>query len=119
MQNLYDEALRLAEEVKSARLNVLKQSKALAELSYKLNVKKSKIERGLIKQVGDEKRLGPSLDSRERVFVLARDADADYIALYEQVENANELLETAKITVEYLEDKMTIMLTAMRTKSSP
>ncbi len=67
-----------------------------------MTVAAARIERGLIKKVGDEMKRNwdrPSLDSRERIFVLARDANQEYLALWQRRETVNERLEVAKVEV--------------------
>jgi hypothetical protein len=115
MNNLYEETMTVAAQLRVARLKVVQLSTQLNGLVYKLGVAAARIERGLIKKVGDEKKLGPSLDSRERIFVLARDADQEYLALWQSRETVNEQLEIAKVEVKYLQDKMAVMLTAAKT----
>jgi hypothetical protein len=114
MHPLYEEALKLADRLKAARLEVASLTSELATVEYNLAVAKAKVERALIKQVGDEKRLGPTAESRERVFTLARDADQDYKAQAKRQIDTQARLERAKIEVAALRYQLTIILTAMR-----
>jgi len=118
MKDLYNDTLQVVEALKAARLQVVQLSTQLADLEYHLGVVAARIERGLIKKVGDEKKLGPSLDSRERIFVLARDADQDYVALRSRRDSLQEQVETAKVEVKYLQDKMAVMMAAAQADQS-
>lgn len=114
MPDLYEEALDLAERIKAARLAVVDLSTVLAQAEYDLSVNKARVERALIKQVGDEKRLGSTVDARERVFVLARDADDAFNEQRKRRDAASADLERAKIEATALRDRLTIILTAMK-----
>jgi len=118
MHPLYEKAIEVAEKLKEARLQVAHLSSEWAEAEYDLSVAQARAERGLIKKVGGEKKLGSTVESRERVFTLARDADEDYRAQLERRNQAKIRLEQAKVEAASLSDKLNIMLAAMRAEKS-
>ncbi|MDY7039319.1 MAG: hypothetical protein SVX38_00490 [Chloroflexota bacterium] len=118
MHPLYGEAIEIAEKLRGARLRVVSLLSELAEAEYDLAVVRARVERGLIKQVGDEKKLGPTVESRERVFTLGRDADEEYRAQLGRYGQAKMNLEQAKVEVASLRDRLNIMLAAMRAEES-
>jgi hypothetical protein len=114
MHPLYADAIEVADRLKEARLQVIGISSELTQAGYDLAVAKARVERGLIKKAGDEKRLGPTTESRERVFTLARDADEAYLAELKRYNEVKVRLEQAKVEVASLRDRLNVMLTAMR-----
>ncbi len=114
MHPLYEEAMQVAERLREARLEVIDRTVEAAQAEYDLAVVQARIERGLIKKVGDEKRLGPTVDSRERVFTLARDADQEFLAKLQQHNESKLKLDRAKVEVSALHDKLNIMLAALQ-----
>jgi hypothetical protein len=118
MHPLYGEAIAVAEKLKEARLQVVLLSSELAEAEYGLAVVQARAERGLIKKVGGEKKLGPTVESRERVFTLARDADEEYRAQLERHGQVKMKLERAKAEAASLRDRLNVMLAAMRAEES-
>ena len=114
MHPLYQEAIEVAERLKQARSQVIRLSSELAEAGYALTVAKARVERALIKKVGDERKLAPSAESRERIFTLARDADDDYLARAKAHAEAKARLDEAELEVTALREKLDIMLTAMK-----
>jgi hypothetical protein len=114
MESLYPDAVEIADRLKEARLQVVQLSAEVAEAEYDLAVTKARVERDLIKKVGDEKRLGPTSESRERVFTLARDADEEYLAQLKRHSEAGIRMEQARVEVQSLRDRLDIVLTAMR-----
>ncbi len=114
MHTLYETAREKTDLLKEARLQVVHLSSELSQTEYDLHLSKAQVERGLIKKVGGEKALGPTVESRTRIFTLAVDADENYKAQLKR-RNAIELkLEEAKVEVATLRDKLNLMLTAMR-----
>ena len=114
MHPLYEETIKVSESLREARLEVADLSMGLAQAEYDLRVVKARVERSLIKKVGDEKRLGPTVDARERVFTLARDADEEYLTQLKRHDEVQVKLERAKVEVSALCDKLNVMLTAMK-----
>ena len=114
MHPLYAEAMEVADRLKEARLQVTHVTSELAQAAYDLAVGKARVERGLIKKVGNEKRLGPTSESRERVFILARDADEEYLARLKRHNEVKVRLGQVKVEVASLGDRLTIILTAMK-----
>ena len=114
MHTLYETASEITDRLKEARLQVVHLSSELSQTKYDLRVLKARVERGLIKKVGGERALAPTVESRARIFILAVDADENYKTQLER-RNAIELqLEEAKVEVATLRDKLNLMLTAMR-----
>ncbi len=114
MHPLYDEANQIAEELQAARLEVAQLTFILAQNEYELTVVKARVERKLIKQVGDEKRLGATVAARERVFTLARDADEEYLLKLKRYNQSELALEQARVEVLALQDKLSIVLATLR-----
>lgn len=115
---LYIEATKTTEILQETRLKEVQLASEFAQAQYKLSVIKARVERTLIKRVKEEKDLGPSMESRERVFVLARDADPDFVAQLKQVNEIQLRLETARAEVLSLRDKLNVFLTSMRSEKS-
>ncbi len=109
MDNMLEEALKINEQIKTAQIGVAKLAHQLVDEEYQHNLIKSQIERGLIKQVGDEKKLGQTVDSRERVFTLAKDADPAYVAALEKCNQTRYQIELAKIEISALREKLAIL----------
>ena len=114
MHPLYETALDVAEKLKGARLRVVQLSTQVGRLDYDLRVTKAKVERALIKQYPHEKALGPTADSRARIYAIAVDADEAYRALMGRHEAAETALGEAKVEESFLEDQLRVMLAAMR-----
>ena len=114
MHPLYVEANQIAEKLQAARLEVVQLTSSLAQSEYELAVVKARIERKLIKQVGDEKRLGSTVTARERVFTLARDANEEYLVKLKRYNQSDLALEQARVEVLALQDKLSIVLVVMR-----
>jgi vacuolar-type H+-ATPase subunit E/Vma4 len=106
----YTEIQQVIEQLRQQRLLVLKHAQEEARLNYQLKFVQAKLERALIRQVGDEKLISPNLEGRERVFILARDSDPEYKTLLAQLSLAEELHEKAKIEVQFYHDKMAALL---------
>jgi len=114
MHQLYSEGMKTAEKLGELSVRVVNLSMELSQIDYELRVIKAKVERGLIKKVGGEKKLGPTTDDRERIFTLALDADKSY---KEQLRRRNEVelnLEKAKAEITSLRNKLNVILAAMR-----
>ncbi len=111
---LYEGAIVLSEQLKIARLEVLGRKLELRQAQYDLNVAKAKVERALIKKVGNEKKLSSTAEGRERIFVLARDADETYRARLARYNEVYERLERAKIEAQLLQDKLNVILAVLR-----
>jgi hypothetical protein len=117
MQPLRVEAMQVADRLREARLQVTDATSEFVQAAYDLAVAKARVERGLIKKVGHEKALGPTTESRERVFILARDADEQYVARLKRHNEVTVRLDQAKVEEALLGDRLKIMLTAMRAGS--
>ncbi len=114
MNSLYDAAMQVVDELEQERLQVARLSMVLAEAKYALQLTRAKIERGLVKKVGGEKRLGPTVDDRARIFTVAVDADETYREQWKQHNKVRLQLEEAKVRVAALSDKLSVILTAMQ-----
>jgi hypothetical protein len=120
MHPLYSEATQLLKKLKEKRLEVAQLSSQIAQQDYQLTLTRTKIERGLIKKVGDEKKLAPSADSRERIFILARDADSSFLQQHQHLQELKLMLENAKIEILYFQEQIALMQIAMKIeKPSP
>ena len=115
MNPLYSDAIEVADRLKEARLNVVRISSDVVQAEYDVTLAQARVERGLVKKVGDEKKLGLTTESRERVFTLARDADEQYLTQLRRYNEVKIRLEQAKVEVSALNDRLNIMLTAMKT----
>ncbi len=113
--DLYQEALETAERIKEVRLKIVELSKRLSEIDYALAVARARVERELIRKVGNEKELAPTAADRERIFILARDADSDVVALQKQRDEVLFSIEREKAELSYLREVMDIMKIAMQT----
>lgn len=114
MHLLYAEAMEVTDRLKEARLQVVHLSAEFAQAAYDLAVSKARVERALVKKVGDEKRLGPTTESRERVFTLARDADEGYLDQRKRHNEAKTRLDQAKAEVASLRERLEVLLTVMK-----
>ncbi len=114
---LYVEATKTTEILQETRLKEVQLASEFAQAQYKLSVIKARVERTLIKRVKEEKDLGHSVESRERVFVLARDADPDFVAQLKHVSEIQLRLELARAEILSLRDKLNVLLTSMRVES--
>ena len=118
MHPQYETAIEVAEKLKAARLGVIQLSSQLGSLDYGLRVTKAKVERALIKQYPHEKALGPTADSRARIYAIAVDADEGFRALMGRHEAAEIALGEAKVEESFLEDQLRVMLAAMRSSGA-
>lgn len=114
MHPLYTDSLKLIEQLKAARLAVARLSGELAKADYELTLMAAKVEREWIKRVGDDKKLGATVEARERVFTLARDADENYKAQLNKQWEMKTKLDEARVEAAALQDKLSVMLAAMR-----
>ena len=112
--DLYQEALSTAERIKEVRLRIVELSERLSEIDYALAMARARVERDLIKRAGNEKNLAPTAADRERIFILARDADSSVVALREQRDDVWSSIEREKAELSYLKEIMEIMKTAMQ-----
>ncbi len=111
---LYAAATEVVDKLREVRLEVVRLSAELAQVEYDLRLAQARVERGLIKKVGGEKALAPTVEDRARIFTLALDADPGY---REQLNRRDELkaaLETAKVELASLRDKLNVILAAMK-----
>ena len=118
MHPLYEAAIAATEELRKARLRVARLSVELSQADYRLHLLKARVERGLIKRVGGEKALAPTVEDRARIFVLALDADEDYQAERRRCDELRLELEQAKVEAAALRDRLDVMLAAMRAAGS-
>lgn len=116
MSTLHEESLAVVEQLHAARLELIRLTLALKQAEYDLALAKARIERAWIKKVGDEKKIGPTTEDRERVFILARDTDEDYRTQYARYTAAYEQAERGKAEVATLHDKLAVMLAALRSE---
>lgn len=114
MHPLYEDSLKLIEQLKAARLAVARLAGELAKAEYELTLTAAKVEREWIKRVGDDKKLGATVEARERVFILARDADENYKAQLNRQWEIKAKLDEAKVEASALQDKLSVTLAAMR-----
>jgi len=114
MHPLYEMATEVVDRLRAARLEVAHLSVELAQVEYGLRVAQARVERGLIKKVGGEKALAPTVEDRARIFVLALDADQDYGEQLRRRDELEKSLEEARVEVASLRDKLNVMLAAMR-----
>lgn len=115
MHPLYPKAQETVDALETARLKVARTSAELAQAEYALRLAQARVERGLIKRVGSENALAPTVSDRTRIFTLALDTDGEY---KEQLRRRDELeakLREVKVEVASLRDKLNVMLAAMRT----
>lgn len=77
---LHAEALKITETLQETRLKEVQLASELAQAQYKLSVIKARVERSLIKRVKNEKFLESTAEARERILILARDADPNFVA---------------------------------------
>ena len=114
MHPLYAEGMKISEKLGNLATRGVSLSSEISQIEYELRVTKAKVERALIKQVGGEKKLGPTTEDRERIFTLALDADKSY---KEQLKHRNEVelnLEQTKAEITSLRTKLNVILAAMR-----
>lgn len=115
-EDLYRQALETAARIKAVRLKIIAMKERLAEVEYKLRLAEAKVERNLIKRVGSEKNLAPTATDRERIFVLARDADQNVVALRKQRDDLQFSIEREKAELSYLQAVFSVSQSAMRMK---
>lgn len=115
---LHAEALKIAETLRESRLKEVQFASEFAQAQYKFSVTKARVERNLIKKVKNEKSLESTAEARERILILARDADPDFLAQLKQVDEIQLRLETARAEVLSLRDKLSVFLTSMRSDKS-
>lgn len=111
---LYRAADEIVDQLRAVRHEVARLSAQLREAEYALCLAQARVERGLIRKVGSEKALAPTFEDRQRIFVLALDADEEYRARLKERNEIALRLEEAKIEVTYLREKLSAMLAAMR-----
>lgn len=114
MHPLYDESMEVVDDLREERLRVARLTKELAEVEYQLQLTRAKIERGLIKRVGSERKLGPTVEDRTRIFTVAVDADEAYQAQRAERVRLKLELGESKAREASLRDKLKVMLAAMR-----
>ncbi len=114
MHPLYEAANEVLEQLHKARLEVARLSAQLVQAEYDLRLSQAKAERGLIKKVGSEKTLAPSVEDRERIFTLALDADEEYRTRWRERKEVALKLEEAKAEVARLREKLDVMLAVLR-----
>ncbi len=78
MHPLCDAAIEVTEKLREERLRVARLSLEMSEAEYGLQVIRARVERGLIRQVGGEKRLAPTVEDRARISTVALDANQEY-----------------------------------------
>jgi hypothetical protein len=111
---LYEAALEVAKRRREARIRIAQLASQLGRIAYELRVTQAKVERALIKRYPNEKALGPTADSRARIYTVAVDADEGYKALRQRHEEAEIALGEARAEEGLLEDQLRVMLAAMR-----
>ncbi len=116
MQITYEQALQVAEELKTVKLQAAELSSEISLEQHELAVIKAKIERGLIRKVGGEKQLAPTVEDRERIFMVACDADDEYKRRWQDLHEKNLTQSQAIIEISTIEEKLTIMLQALRSE---
>ncbi len=79
-----------------------------------MRLSQAKVERGLIKKVGSEKALAPSVEERGRIFTLALDADEEYRTRWRERNEVALKLEEAKAEVARLRGRLNVMLAVLR-----
>ena len=114
MHPLFDESMKITEKLSELNIRIVDLSMKLSQIDYELRVTKAKVERALIKQVGGEKKLGPTTDDRERVFTLALDADQNYKELLKNRNEVKYSLEKAKAEITSNREKLNVILIAMK-----
>jgi len=62
MHPLYAEGMKISEKLGELCARVVQLTMELSQIEYELRVIKAKVERALIKQVGGEKKLGPTTE---------------------------------------------------------
>jgi len=115
----YEQALQLAEEIKAARLEAAELSSTLSLERHESAVIKAKIERGLIRKVGGERQLAPTVEDRERIFIVACDADDEYKRRWKNLHDKKLVLSRTKIEIATLEEKLKIVLEALQSEQHP
>jgi len=113
-----EKAMIIVEKIKETRLQAILISNELQEINYDLSIIKAQIERKLIKKMGGEKKLAPTEEARERIFVLARNADEKYVELYKKSISKKTMLEETKVEIKFLQDKLNIILAVMKNNDS-
>ena len=102
MANLYEEALGIVEQIKDVKLQIVDLNEELAKLDYAFNVAVAQVERSLIKRRGSEKDLAPTAGDRERIFILARNADENIVALQNQRDKLRFEIDRLRVELSYL-----------------
>lgn len=118
MNTLYATATQIVDTLKAKRLETVHLSAELAQAVYDLQVAQARVERGLIKKMGNEKALGYTVESRSKVFTLALDADKDYQARLKRRNEVELKLKEARVEVAYLKDRLNVMLSMMKVEES-
>ena len=118
MHPLYNEAVAIADSLREVRLRAVALAAELGRAEYDLRVVQARVERALIKRVGNERSLAPTVEGRTRIFVLALDADADYVAGRKRADDLSERVQRDKVEAQALSDRLGVMLAAMRADDS-
>jgi hypothetical protein len=113
MHPLYEASIATTEELKEARLRVVRLSTELSQAEHDLCLLRARVERGLIRKVGGEKALAPTVEDRARIFTLALAADPEYEAARKRRDEIALELEQVKVEVAALRDRLDVMLAAM------
>ena len=116
MQFTYEQVLQVVEELKIAKLQAADLSATITLERHELDVIKAKIERGLIRKVGGEKKLAPTVEDRERIFIVACDADGDYKRRWKALHDKRLTSARSQIEIEALDDKLKIMMEALQSE---
>jgi hypothetical protein len=114
MHPLHSVANETVDRLKVVRLEAARLSAELVQAEYDLRLAQARVERGLIKKAGGEKSLGPTVEDRARIFVLALDADEGYRACLKRRDELALKLEEAKAEAASLRDRLSVVLATMR-----
>ncbi len=118
MKKWVQTALEAAEQAKAARLKAAEIAHSLAEVTHALEVTQARVERALIKRAGGEKELAPTAADRERIFILAREADEQTTTLRQKQANLRLALEREKAALRYWEQILDIARWALQAGAS-
>ncbi|HIE39129.1 MAG TPA: hypothetical protein EYH30_00630 [Anaerolineales bacterium] len=118
MRPLYEASIAATEELQEARLRVVRLSAELSRVEHDLRLLRARVERRLVRKVGGEKALAPTVEDRARIFTLALAADPEYEAERKHRDEIALELEEAKAEVAALRDRLDVMLAAMRVVES-
>lgn len=118
MQSNNEAANEIVEQLRRTRLEAARLSAALAQLKYDLCVSQARVERALVKRVGSEKALAPTVEDRNRIFTLAVDADEEYRDILRRHNEVKLQLEETKVEATALQDRLDVLLAGMRAAES-